>query len=392
MGNESHIVFISSWYPTPEDPTLGIFNHYFALAAARYNTVTVLIIRSASLLKNAPEISVDTHKGIRTVTVNYQKVPSRLPFFSALKRHQRVIAAFDAGWQTLVKNFGQPDLIHLNVAMPMGIGVLHLHHKYKIPFVLNENWSGYCEEDGNYKGFIQTHFTKKIVAAASCIMPTSTFLRDAMLRHGLQGNYRVVPNVVDCDIFQPLQMPPHQGTNLIHISSLNDREKNVSGLIRAFAAASSKINDLHLTIVGQGPDRKAYEALVKELLVDKQVKFSGRVFSDELVRQINAADALVMFSHYETFCLVNVEAFACGKPVITSAAGGIKTYMRPEFGIMVPPANEAALTQAILEFVATKANYDSKIIRQYACDYYSYEVVGRDLSEIYNAALKKISG
>lgn len=50
------------------------------------------------------------------------------------------------------------------------------------------------------------------------------------------------------------------------------------------------------------------------------------------------------------FCLVIIEAFACGKPVITSNAGAIKTYMKPELGIMVDKGNEQQLTKAILVF------------------------------------------
>jgi len=388
MRDDSHIVFISSWYPTPEDPTLGIFNRYFALAAARYNKVSILHIRSDDSLQEETVVQTELQDGLPLILVRYKKVPQSLPFFSALKRRQQVIKAFEMGWEALLKVAGQPDLIHLNVAMPMGIGVLHLHQKFKIPFVLNENWSGYCAEDGNYKGFIQTYFTRKIVRHASCIMPTSAFLRDAMLSHGLSGNYRVVPNVVNCEIFRPLETPAHTGTRLIHISSLNDREKNVSGLIRGFAKAQEKNKDLFLDIVGEGPDRALYEALVKDLGLEKHIQFSGRLYSEELVKHINAADALIMFSHYETFCLVNIEAFACGKPVISSKVGGIPGYMRPEFGLLVPPGDEDALAKTILKFAETKSQYHAADIRQYALDHFSYEVVGRDLTEIYAQALQ----
>lgn len=391
MRDDSHIVFISSWYPTPEDPTLGIFNRYFALAAARFNRVTILHVRSDEQVQST-EVRTEMQDGLPLVLVKYKKVQDRLPLFSAIKRRQLVISAFEMGWEQVVKNYGPPDLIHLNVAMPMGIAVLHLHRKHNIPFVLNENWSGYCAEDGNYKGFIQTYYTKKIIARASCIMPTSTFLRDAMLSHGLNGNYRVVPNVVNCDVFRPLELPAHEGTRLIHISSLNDREKNVSGLIRGFAAAYQKDNTLQLDIVGDGPDRKLYEELVSKLGVQQVVHFPGRLYAAELVERINAADALVMFSHYETFCLVNIEAFACGKPVITSRVGGIPGYMRPELGMLVESGDEAGLATALLDFAQNKSRYRSKDIRQYAVDHFSYEVVGRDLTEIYAQALQHPRG
>lgn len=98
-----------------------------------------------------------------------------------------------------------PDLIQLNVIMPMGIGAYYLSGKYNIPYVINENWSGYCEEDGNYKGFIQKYYTEKIVKKAKAILPTSVYLKEAMLAHGLIGNYTVVPNVVDTARFKPVK-------------------------------------------------------------------------------------------------------------------------------------------------------------------------------------------
>src|SRR5207253_301459 len=100
--------------------------------------------------------------------------------------------------------------------------------------------------------------------------------------------------------------------------------------------------------------------------LSSKVQFLGRLFSDDLVREINTSDALIMFSNYETFCLVIIEAFACGKPVITSDAGAIKTYMKPELGIMVPKKNDDALAEAIVSFSQQKNKFDGNYIRQYA--------------------------
>ena len=389
MENQKHILFISSWYPNRQDPTHGIFNRFFADAAALYNKVSVLHICSDEHLKTDYECVEARENNILTVTVYYKKVNSSLPFFSQLKRKNKVLKAFDLGFDMLAKKEGKPDLIQLNVIMPMGIGAYHLSEKHGIPYVINENWSGYCEEDGNYKGFVQQFYTKKIVKKAKAIMPTSTYLKDAMLSHGLTGNYMVVPNVVNIHVFRPEEQAKNEATNLIHISSLNDKEKNVSGLIRAFGNASQKNSALQLNIVGEGVDKEKYRALVKQLQLENKIKFKGRLMGKDLVKEMNANDALIMFSNYETFCLVIIEAFACGKPVITSNAGAIKTYMKPELGIMVEKEKEDELTQAILEFTENAEKYDRHFIREFAVDNYSYEKVGEKLNEIYKLALKK---
>lgn len=382
-----HIVFISSWYPTLQDPTLGIFNRYFAVAAALYNQVTVLHIKSEQHCAQEFAVTGELSDNVTTITVPYKKVKGNIPVLSSLKRRNKVLKAAEIGFQFIIDSIGKPDLVQLNVAMPMGLPVLHLHRKYKIPYVVNENWSGYCAEDGAYKGFMQTYFTQKIVASAKAILPTSSYLAEAMQAHHLHGNYKVVPNVVNTNLFRPIETPPHQGIRFIHISSLNDREKNISGLLRAFALASKQRSDLELNLIGDSDERSHLQHYAVELGIGNRVNFKGRKFKEELVQEINEADAHVMFSHFETFCLVNIEAFACGKPVISSAAGGIKTYLTPQLGSMVPVGDEKALAEALLSFAAQPKMFDAQKIAAYAVATYSYQTVGKQLDEIYSEVL-----
>jgi glycosyltransferase involved in cell wall biosynthesis len=389
MENKKHILFISSWYPNRQDPTHGIFNRYFADAVSLYNKVSVIHICSDENLEQEFECIESTENNIVTLTVYYKKVTSSFPVISQLQKKNKVLKAFDLAYDTLEKKAGKPDLIQINVIMPMGVGAYHLSKKHSIPYVINENWSGYCEEDGNYKGLVQQFYTRKIVKEAKTIMPTSIYLRDAMLSHNLKGNYVVVPNVVNVGLFKPKEPEEKSKTRFIHISSLNDKEKNVSGLIRAFEKAWQKNKNVELNIVGEGIDKKEYESLVKRLNMEENIYFKGRLIGKDLVNEINANDALVMFSNYETFCLVIIEAFACAKPVITSNAGAIKSYMKPELGIMVDKQNEAQLTAAIIDFSVNNKKYDRNFIRNFAVENYSYEKVGEKLNQVYDFALSE---
>jgi L-malate glycosyltransferase len=383
----SHILFISSWYPNRNAPTHGIFNLYFAQAVSLFHKVSVIHVCSDPFLQQETE-AVETHiDNISTVTVYYKKIQAFKPF----KKYKRVIAAYDLALDKITALKGKPDIIHLNVVMPAGIAALRLSKKHHIPFVVNENWSGYTKEDGNYKGLFKKYFTGQIVSNAKAILPTSRYLMNAMLSHNLKGNYFVIPNVVNTDSFKPIQENHVKGTTFIHVSSLNDREKNVSGIIRAFYKASGKAPGIFLKIVGEGIDEPYYKKLVADLNLTGLIKFTGRLMSSDLVKEINSSDALVMFSNYETFCLVNIEAFACGKPVITSDAGAIPEYMKPGLGIIVPKGNEDELTGALISFVKNKDSYDHTYIRNYAVENYSYHVIGKKLSEIYQSVLNKKS-
>lgn len=384
-----HILFISSWYPTRNHLTHGIFNRYFAEAVSALHEVTVIHVSSEDKPKQDFEVVQTKEGNLHSIHVYYKKVRSNLPGISAFIKRKRYLKAFELGYNTLLLHRSQPQLIHLNVVLPAGLGALHLARKYALPLVVNENWSGYSKEDGNYKGVAQKFFTRKIIAAASRILPTSTYLKDAMLSHGLTGSYEVVPNVVNVQRFSPsTTKTTHSGTRFIHVSSLTDREKNISGLLRAFAGAVKKNTEIQLNIVGDGPERKDLEAYSRSLGLEQHVQFSGRITGDHLVNALRASDALVMFSHFETFCLVIAEAFATGLPVITSAAGAIPSYMTPELGLMVPPRDENALTEALLQFASSTQHFDSSVIRHFAVQHFSYEIVAEQLDRIYHDVLQ----
>lgn len=385
LNNSKHILFISSWYPNRNNPTHGIFNRYFAEAASLFNKVRVLHVCSDENVYSDFEIEEDDQK-IFTVTVYYKKVRSKFPFFSSILKHNRFIQAFQLGFKKIKEKSPTIDLIHLNVVMPAGIGALHLSRKYNIPYVVNENWSGYCIEDNAYKGLFQKYFTKKIISNAKVIMPTSEFLKRAMLSHHLVGNYQVVPNVVDTNIFVALENIQTEKIKFIHISSLVEREKNVSGIIRAFSNALKENKNIELEIVGEGNEKENLIRLCFELKIENKISFAGRQDKASLVKKINESAGLIMFSHFETFSLVVFETFACGKPVITTNVGAMKDYMNDRLGITVAPKNEKELTEAILKLAAGKNNYDRNFIRNFAMKC-SYEIVGKQLNDIYSDAL-----
>ena len=72
-------------------------------------------------------------------------------------------------------------------------------------------------------------------------------------KFGMLGKYTVVPNVVDTKLFRPTDDVPKRGTfHALHISSLRDDQKNVSGLLRAVAIALEFCSNLRVAIIGDG--------------------------------------------------------------------------------------------------------------------------------------------
>lgn len=389
MKGSKHILFISSWYPHPNNPTHGIFNRHFAEAAAKYATVSVLHVISDNNTSHSPAISEEHSPGIYTLRTSYQKVNGKIPLLSQWIKWKRMIAAYDRAFDRLVSQRGKPDLIQLNVAMPAGLGVLYLCKKHKIPFVLNEGWTGYMPQDGSYQGFFWKTFTQRIVRHAAIVMPVSESLQQAMQQQGLKASYRVVPNVVNTQRFQLAAPMAQKPFRWLHISTLDQRQKNVLGIIRAFNLASKSEPDLQLSLIGDGPDRPMLEAEVKHLQLEKKVLFKGVVLNDDVVREMQSHHALVMFSNYESFCVVIAEALACGKPILSSRCGGLTELITNDLGYTVDPGNTEALAESMLQMLNNYAKFDPAHLRKFVNDRFTESKIGNELNEVYQTVLNE---
>lgn len=384
------VLFISSWYPNRTKPTFGIFVKRHAQAVALHNDVSAVYVTSDAGLKDKVyDIVENTEEGIYTVRVYYQKVTSRIPFLSSFTKLRRYLQAYRMGLELVMKKKGRPDIVHANMLFPAGIIALRIKKKYSIPYIVTENWTGYLPSDGSYKGSMLKMMTKRIANGASYLTPVSEDLKAAMIHHGFSGPYEIVPNVVNVHVFQPQEnKKQNDKIRLVHVSVLDDAQKNVSGMLRAMQKASQERNDIELQIVGDGEYRAQLEKYAGDLgILNKSVFFLGLKFQEELSQLLRQADAFVLFSNYENLPCVVIEALASGIPVIATRIGGTPEHITPDLGIIVEPKDEAALEAAILKMADTHKQYDRARLRSYAVDHFSYEKVGEQFNNIYNKVL-----
>ncbi len=129
--------------------------------------------------------------------------------------------------------------------------------------------------------------------------------------------------------------------------------KGVEVLLRALVGTG-----VRALIVGDGHLRAELTALTRELDIEDQVSFLGEVEEDELVALYHACDFFVLpsITRAEAFGVVQLEAMACGKPVIsTSVKSGVSwVNQHGSTGLVVPPADVEALKEAIA-YLGTRA-------------------------------------
>jgi len=103
-----------------------------------------------------------------------------------------------------------------------------------------------------------------------------------------------------------------------------------------------------LLLLGQGPSAGQLSDMVKELGLQEQVIAHDPVPHGEVLRLIQAADALVLASLNEGFGIAAGEAMALEKPVLATRVEGLKELVEEGVsGLLVPPADPVALAEGI---------------------------------------------
>lgn len=105
-----------------------------------------------------------------------------------------------------------------------------------------------------------------------------------------------------------------------------------------------------LLFVGDGENREALKQRAQALGVADQVAFLG--YRVDMPRIYANADLVVLASRHEGTPIALMEAIAAGRPLLSTAVGGVLDMWRAEFGRLVPPEDPEALAAALTEIVA----------------------------------------
>ncbi len=127
--------------------------------------------------------------------------------------------------------------------------------------------------------------------------------------------------------------------------------KNQKLLLRAVAALGHDHADVHILLVGDGPERGALEKLAADLGLSSRMHFAGYQRKPE--RFLPAMDLFALTSRIEGLPLALLEAWAAGLPIVSSAVGGVpKVVVNGENGLLFPNGDEGALATALRSLLA----------------------------------------
>lgn len=392
--NRKNILFLPKWYPCEFDTMSGLFVRLQAIAVSKLHNIAVLYIHSKT---NYPEnskyeIEQFDDNGVNTIIIHQKiskyKLIAKFQNFGLLWYYHKI------GLNILKQQNFIPDLIHVHVLTRLGVIARRIKNSRKTPYVISEHWSRYFKESTSYKNIIHKYFTRKVVKDASFVIPVSNQLKDAMIEQKLHNsNYQVVPNITDTDLFtiSNSSIFTNKKFNLLHVSCFDNNSKNIEGILNVMKRVGQDRDDIVLHLVGDGIDRQKMIDLSKELnIYNKNVFFIGLLAGEPLADYFKSADSLVVFSNFETFCMVVNESLSCGVPVISSNISSIAERVNPSNGILVESKDEEQLYNAIIEMANKKVKYDKESLRKPIVEKYSAEAVSKQLDTIYQKSLANV--
>jgi glycosyltransferase involved in cell wall biosynthesis len=150
--------------------------------------------------------------------------------------------------------------------------------------------------------------------------------------------------VMDCD--SSVRRPFVIGT-IAHLSA----EKGLQYLVEAAALLPDVRARLRFVIVGDGKCREDLENQVRERGLEECFQFAG--FQNQVKDYLNSFDLFILPSLSEGLSSAILNAMASSLPVIATEVGGIpELIIHGENGLLVPPADPVALSQAIQHLIA----------------------------------------
>lgn len=301
------------------------------------------------------------------------------------------------------------DIIHSQTEFGIGVFSRIVSKKLNIPVIhtyhtLYEDYVYYVTHNhfNNFGKKVVKKFTKYFCEKKcdGLIVPTDKIKDLFINKYHIKKEINVIPTGIDTEKFkltpkikkeiEKLKKEYHLKKDDFIIGSVGRiaTEKSFDSLIESSKELIKENKKIKIIIVGDGPELEHLKELSKNLKIDKNVIFTGKVKYDLIPSFYNLFDIVVSFSTTETQGLTIIEALASGKPVlcindesfqkmITSSYNGYLFKDRKEYQKLVKKIMESS---TLYHYLSNNAYQSVKE--------YSKETFGKRVLEVYKKAIR----
>jgi glycosyltransferase involved in cell wall biosynthesis len=379
----NYILVLPSWYPNKTSPYNGDFVQRHVQAISNYATQKVIYVVKDTTIQGNNKINVEKQLANNfTETIIYYKplqtgisiIDKAISHITYLKLYKKVITK-------CIEENGLPQLVHVHIAYKAGLLANWARKKWNIPFIVTEHSVEYLPEARSSNHKLIDKIAKTVLRNATRYTTVSSYLAKHMLTFEQLKNNRVIFNVVNEKIFYPAIKQQTELTKFLHVSNFTE-QKNFDAIVQAAAIAAQQENKFLIDCYGNNDNH--YEKIVAEKGLQLYFNFKGERPQTELAEAMRQADALLLYSHYETFGCVLIEANACGTPVIVSDLLPFREFLQETVNaVFVERNNPVMLAENLNWFCNNKSSFDSSKIADTAKQF-SYNNIGQQFAALYN--------
>lgn len=384
--NNKKIIVIPSFYPTEDNPNIGIFFKEQSESLLNFGWDIIVIyaeqrsIKNFSLKllqKNYFQTSDKIENGVRCIRKHrWNIVPTKF-LLGQFIWARAMIKEIDR----YIKQNGKPDIIHAHCSLWGGYVSMIISKKYHIPYIITEHSTKYGL---NTTTNLENRITRKVfLEASSVIVVSNPFKRLLTEKFNLnENNIQVIPNFINTDFFYNFDKKEKNKFQFLTICYLNPK-KRIDRLIKAFTKEFKGDKRYILKIGGKGDAEENLMNLVKKLEMEKQILFLGELSRYEVRENIWKSNCFVLPSDVETFGVVLIESLSAGIPVISTKSGGPEDIVTPQNGYLVERSEEQ-LRIALRKIVNNEKLFNPEQIRKKIINKFSNIAVSKQIIEVYN--------
>jgi glycosyltransferase involved in cell wall biosynthesis len=281
------------------------------------------------------------------------------------------------------------DILHCHSIYPPGY-ISYLFQKVAgVPFLITSHGGDLKENrEGHIINAKITRRIRKFLPEAGAVTVVSSEMKTRILRFGIDpARTYVIPNGISVAEFkQSYDASKHEIPYILYLGRLRE-DKGADIALRAFSLLREQHPDIRLKIAGDGREKDSLQAMSAKLHVNRYVDFLGSVRGSQKTELLRDALFLICPSRREAFGIVNLEAFASGRPVIASRV--IPDIVNDgEDGLLVEPENPAQLAERmkfLIENPALRKRMSGKAIQKAA--QYDWHYIVQKYIAVYKSIL-----
>ena len=384
------VLVLPSWYPNKIDNFAGDFiqRHVKAIALYVPQYIIHFVKDEHGIITKDVHSEICNYENYTEEIIYYYPAKTGAKYLDRFISYLKFTKLYKKNINRYFKDNENTTLVHVHVALMAGIIATWIKQKFKVPFILSEHWTIYLPQS-NYQiknlNLIYQKHLREILKKALIVTVVSNYLGNAIQQVYPFIQYKKIPNVVDTSLFYPLTIEQKSGTKFIHASLMN-YQKNVEGICYAAKIAKDKGYQFSLDLFG--PIQNSIKELIATLKLNNIIFLRGEVPQSFLASELQLADALILYSRFETFGCIIIEAQACGLPVITSDLQIFEEIISPGInGLFAKENTPSDLAEVMMNYCENKNSFTKSIIAQTA-EKYSYAIVGKEFESLYKLQKK----